>query len=252
MSALDHALGGLLLAWAGSATGAFAALLPLRPRPAVQSAALGLAAGVMIAAALLGLVPDALDLAGPGRAPLVWMGFLAGLAGIALLDRLLPHQHPGAGAPDHGGIGRSTALLLATALILHNIPEGMAVGVAAGTGEASASGPAVVLAIALHNVLEGLLIAVPLRLSGVRPLAAMALGQAAGVVELGAGALAALWLAPGSAAVPMALAAAGGAMVFISFEELLPESLRCHPGNAGPLGAAAGVCSLLVLGSLMG
>jgi ZIP family zinc transporter len=244
--------GGLALSWAGSGIGACAAWLPVRPSPAVQAGALGLAAGVMIAAALMGLVPDALVQAGPGRAYLVWAGFLAGLLGLAALDRLMPHQHPGAPGPDHAhGISRGTASLIALALILHNIPEGMAVGVAAAAGEASPSGAAVVTALALHNVIEGLLVALPLRLAGMRPLTAFALGQAAGVVEVAAGLMAGLWLPAGSAAIPLALAAAGGAMVFLSFEELLPEALRCHDGNAGPVGAAAGVTGMMVLGGML-
>lgn len=247
--------GGLLWAWTGSCLGSFAAWLPMRPRPAVQAGALGLAAGVMLAAALLGLVPDALAQAGGGRAWLVWLGFLLGLGLIAGLDRLLPHQHPGSDAPDHAiagqGVSRSAAQLIALALIIHNIPEGMAVGAATAAGEASPSGVAVILALALHNVIEGLLVTVPLVLAGMRRRTAFLLGQAAGLIEVAAGAAAAAWLEPGSIAIPVSLAAAGGAMVFISFEELLPESLRCHAGNAGPIGAVLGVGCMIVLGSLL-
>lgn len=252
MEGLAAAWGGLLLAWAGSCLGACCGLLPFRPTPRLQALSLGLAAGVMIAAALLGLVPDALALAGAGRAHLVWIGFAAGLGGIALIDRLLPHQHPGAEGADHGhGLRIGAAQLIALALILHNIPEGMAVGVAASAGEASPSGPAMLIAMALHNVLEGLLIAVPLRLAGMRPLGACAVGQFAGGVEVLAGVLAAHWLPQDSSAIPFSLAAAAGAMVFIAFEELLPESLRCDGGNAGPLGAALGVGGLIVLGGML-
>lgn len=246
-------MGGLAWAWAGSCLGACAAWLPVRPSPAIQAGALGLAAGVMIAAALMGLVPDALALAGGGRTHLVWIGFLLGMAVIIALDRLLPHQHPGSPGPDHPvGIPHSMALLIALALIIHNIPEGMAVGVAAMSGDASPSGTAVITAMALHNILEGLLVTLPLRLAGMRPLTAFALGQAAGVMEVAAGVGAALWLPVDSSAIPVALAAAGGAMIFISFEELLPEAMRCHPGNAGPMGAALGVTGVIVLTGYMG
>lgn len=253
--ALSLIASGLAWTWAGSCVGAFAAWLPMRPHPALQAGALGLAAGVMLAASLLGLVPDARALAGGQRAWLVWLGFLLGMGVIAALDRLLPHQHPGADAPDHGRPGqsmrRSTAQLIAIALIIHNIPEGMAVGVTATAGTASPAGSTVIAALALHNVVEGLLITMPLVLAGMRRGTAFLLGQAAGVVEVLAGAAAAWWIEPGSAVIPLGLAAAAGAMVFISFEELLPESFRCHAGNAGPIGAVLGVGGMILLGSLM-
>lgn len=244
---------GLAISWAGSCLGACAAWLPLRPRPAFQAGALGLAAGVMLAASMLGLVPDALALSGGDRAWLVWLGFLAGLAAIAALDRLLPHQHPGAERPDHAAaMGRSTAQLIALALAIHNIPEGMAVGVASAAGESLPGGGSVIVALSLHNVVEGLLITMPLVLAGMGRGTAFVLGQAAGAVEVLAGAAAAWWIAPGSWIIPAGLAAAAGAMVFIAFEELLPESYRCHAGNAGPVGAVLGVGGMIVLGSLMG
>lgn len=252
MNLIDN---GLAWSWAGSCLGAFAAWLPVRPRPAVQAAALGFAAGVMLSAALLGLVPDALAQVGSGRTWLIWLGFLLGLGLIAGLDRLLPHQHPGSDAPDHAvagrGVSRSAAQLIALALIIHNIPEGMAVGAATAAGESSPSGPAVITALALHNVVEGLLVTVPLVLAGMRRTTAFLLGQMAGLIEVAAGFAAVAWLAPGATAIPVALAAAAGAMVFISFEELLPESIRCHPGNAGPIGAVLGVTGMIVLGSLL-
>ena len=248
---------GLLWAWAGSCLGAFAAWLPIRPRPAVQAGALGFAAGVMIAAALLGLIPDALEQVGPAGAWLAWLGFAAGLLLIAGLDRLLPHQHPGAEGPDHvgatkQGIPRNAALLIALALTLHNIPEGMAVGVAGVSGEGGPSGMAVIIAIAFHNVVEGLLVTMPLVLAGMRRRTAFLLGQLAGLIEVGAGAAAATLLPANSAFIPIALAAAGGAMIFISFEELLPEAQRCHGGNAGPVGAVCGVGMTMVLISQLG
>jgi len=100
---------------------------------------------------------------------------------IALLARLIPHQHPGAPAPDHRpaqppGMTRATALLIALALILHNIPEGMAVGIAAAEG-ATGTATAVVAAIAIHNVIEGVLVTVPLRLAGMSAAAAFGIGQ---------------------------------------------------------------------------
>ena len=248
---------GLLWAWAGSCLGAFAAFLPVRPRPEVQAGALGFAAGVMIAAALLGLIPDALAHVGPGGAWLVWLGFAAGLLLIAGLDRLLPHQHPGAEGPDHvgiikPGIPRNAALLIALALTLHNIPEGMAVGVAGASGEGGPAGMAVIIAIGFHNVVEGLLVTMPLVLAGMRRRTAFLLGQLAGLIEVGAGVAAATLLPATSGFIHFTLAAAGGAMIFISFEELLPEAQRCHDGNAGPIGAVVGVGMTMVLISLLG
>lgn len=243
--------GALAWAWAGSCLGSCAAWIPMRPRPSLQAGALGLAAGVMIAAALLGLVPDAIAQA-HGRQAVVWFGFAVGLAGIALIDRFMPHQHPGDTRPDHQpSIRRSAAELIALALILHKIPEGMAVGVAAAAGAASPSGPAVITAIAVHNVLEGVLIAVPLQLAGTARLTAFGLGQLAGVVALVSGLAAALLLPTDAAVIPAAMAAAAGAMVFIAFEELLPEALRLDGGNSGPVGAVLGVGGLIMLTGVM-
>jgi ZIP family zinc transporter len=245
-------LAALGWAWAGSCLGSCAAWLPMRPRPGLQAGALGLAAGVMVAAALLGLIPDAVHQA-HGRQAVVWLGFAAGLAGIALLDRFIPHQHPGDPQPDHArSIRGSAARLIALALILHKIPEGMAVGVAAAAGAASPSGPVVIAAIAIHNVLEGMLIAVPLQLAGTSRLTAFALGQLAGIIALVSGLAAALLLPADAALIPAAMAAAAGAMVFIAFEELLPEALRLDAGNSGPIGAVLGVGGLIVLTGLMG
>ena len=239
---------GLSWSLAGSALGACAALSPRLPGARTQAALLGFAAGVMLAASLLSLLPQALDAGGSLSA--VVGGLLGGIALIALLDRMVPHQHPGAPAPDHArGLTRGTALLIALALTLHNIPEGMAVGIAAAHGELAAAGT-VVAAIAIHNVIEGVLVAVPLRLSGMSALRAFAIGQVAGAAEFLAGLTAALVIGDGSWLIPAGLACAAGAMVFLVLEELYPEAVRLDAGNIAPLGATAGVVLVVMLKAL--
>lgn len=249
-AALSAAGAGLGWAWGGSCLGACAAWLPGRLSPRVQSGALGLAAGVMVAAALLSLLPQALDVGSPWA---VLGGFAAGIALMLGLDAVVPHQHPGADAPDHGGGGLAarTGLLIALALTLHNIPEGLAVGLAALDGSVPALGNSVVLAIALHNVLEGVLVALPLRLAGFSRLAAFGLGQAAAAAEVLAGVGAVLVVGFAGWLLPAGLAAAAGAMIFVVLEELYPEALRAEAGNAAPIGAVAGVSAVIALTALL-
>jgi len=125
----------------------------------------------------------------------------------------------------------------------------MAVGIAAAHGEIAAAGT-VVAAIAIHNVIEGVLVAVPLRLSGMSALRAFLLGQIAGAAEFLAGLTAALVIGDGSWLIPAGLACAAGAMVFLVLEELYPEAVRLDAGNIAPLGATAGVVLVVVLRGL--
>lgn len=241
--------------WVGSASGAFAAWLPRAPSKAVIAMLLGYAGGVMIAASLLSLLPQAFQLAaadGRGGALGVLAGFAAGVALIWMLDLVVPHQHPGAPGPDHGAsLSRGTGILIVLALTLHNIPEGMAVGVAAAAGSLGAATATIIWAVALHNVVEGMLVAVPLRLAGFRPWSAFLIAQAAGAAELVAGMGAALAVAQIEPLLPFGLALAAGAMIYLVFEELLPEAQRASAGNAGSLGATLGVVTVIVLGVVL-
>lgn len=233
------------IAWAGSAIGACAAWLPRQPGARMMAAMLGLAAGVMIAATLLSLLPQAKAL--HDSTLLILAAFAAGAVGIWLLDLAVPHQHPGAPEPDHSvGMQRHAGILIAGAIVIHNIPEGAAVG-AFAMGEGGATG-SLVWAIALHNIIEGVLVAFPLRAAGFSTLTAFLVAQGAGAVEFVSGLAAASMVGLVTPLLPVALAMAGGAMIFVVFEELLPEAHRHRQGNIASLGAMVGVGLVLWLG----
>ena len=210
-------------------------------------AMLGFAAGVMIAASFWSLLAPAIELSAEGALP-EWVppviGFLAGGVFLRLLDRLLPHLHPGMKMSEAEGIHTSwrRSVLLVSAITLHNIPEGLAVGVTFGAvglgiseGVPGASlGAAVALAIGigLQNFPEGTAVAMPLRREGLSRGKSFFYGQLSATVEpvaAVAGAAAVLLARP---ILPYALAFAAGAMIFVVAEELVPEAKRGSPDIA--------------------
>ena len=206
-------------------------------------AMLGFAAGVMIAASFWSLLAPSIELSADGPLP-EWVppliGFLAGGIFLRLLDRVLPHLHPGHPMSDVEGIHTSwrRSVLLVSAITLHNIPEGLAVGVAFGaaaTGVPGASlGAAVALAIGigLQNFPEGTAVAMPLRREGVSRARSFFYGQLSAVVEPVAGVLGAAAVVLAKPILPYALAFAAGAMIFVVAEELVPEAKRGSPDIA--------------------
>ena len=212
------------------------------PRKVLDSM-LGFAAGVMIAASFWSLLAPAIDLS-EGKALPVWVppviGFLAGGIFLRLLDRVLPHLHPGMKMSEAEGIETSwrRSVLLVSAITLHNIPEGLAVGVAFGAAaagiEGASLGAAIALAvgIGLQNFPEGTAVSMPLRREGMGRGRSFFYGQLSAVVEPVAaviGAAAVLFAQP---ILPYALAFAAGAMIFVVAEELIPEAKRGSPDVA--------------------
>jgi zinc transporter, ZIP family len=208
---------------------------------------LGFAAGVMIAASFWSLLAPAIELSEGGALP-VWVppvvGFLAGGIFLRLLDRLLPHLHPGMKMSDAEGIHTSwrRSVLLVAAITLHNIPEGLAVGVAFGAvglgiteGVPEATlGAAVALAIGigLQNFPEGTAVAMPLRREGMSRGKSFFYGQLSAVVEPVAAVVGAAAVILATPILPYALAFAAGAMIFVVAEELVPEAKRGSPDIA--------------------
>ncbi|MEW6636382.1 MAG: ZIP family metal transporter [Actinomycetota bacterium] len=204
---------------------------------------LGFAAGVMIAASFWSLLAPAIELSEGGPLP-IWgpplIGFLAGGVFLRLVDRFLPHLHPGHPRSEAEGVktGWQRSVLLVSAITLHNIPEGLAVGVAFGAAAAgiqgSSLGAAVGLAagIGLQNFPEGTAVAMPLRREGMSRPRSFFYGQLSATVEPVAavvGASAVLYAQP---ILPYALAFAAGAMIFVVAEELIPEAKRGSPDIA--------------------
>ena len=200
-----------------------------------QAGLLGFAAGVMIAASVWSLILPAFDEVGatPRGAVVVSLGFLLGCAGMLLLDRVVPHQHPEEPRPEGHTSHLSRPMLLVLAVALHNIPEGLALGVviAAARGESSMTWSAALMfgvGLALQNFPEGLAVVLPLRQAGMSKKKCRRLGLLASLAEPGAAVLGLLFTSLlsslGGVILPLLLSAAAGAMVFIVVEELIPES----------------------------
>ncbi|WP_153116814.1 ZIP family metal transporter [Rhodocyclus tenuis] len=235
-------LGGLLGA-AATAAGALPVLFARRVAPQAQGTLLALAAGVMLAATCFSLLLPALASAETlwGSRPLaalaVAVGLLAGAAGIALLGRLLPDEMPqqaaNAEAAANAQAARRSVLLFVLAVTLHNLPEGLAVGVSA-TADA-VGGSALAWGIAIQDVPEGLAVALALASIGTRPALAFAAGAGSGLVEPVAALAGAAAVGISDAALPWGLALAAGAMLRVICLELLPQALRengRHTGSA--------------------
>ena len=247
LSPVVQALLATMFTWGMTALGAALVFGTKNVPRKLLDAMLGFAAGVMIAASFWSLLAPAIQLSEGGMLPL-WVppviGFLAGGVFLRLLDRLLPHLHPGMKMSEAEGIHTSwrRSVLLVSAITLHNIPEGLAVGVTFGAvslgiseGVPGASlGAAVALAIGigLQNFPEGTAVAMPLRREGMSRARSFFYGQLSATVEpvaAVAGAAAVLFARP---ILPYALAFAAGAMIFVVAEELVPEAKRGSPDIA--------------------
>ncbi len=227
------------------------------------NAMLGFSAGVMIAASFWSLLKPAIEMAAEnGDIPWVpaLVGFLAGGFSILIVDKILPHVHPSRPTEKAEGIKTSwqRSVLLVTAITMHNIPEGLAVGVAFGalaySPDAATLTSAVVLAIGigLQNFPEGAAVSVPLRREGFSRRKAFFYGQLSGMVEPIAGVLGAaliLYVAP---ILPYALSFAAGAMIFVVIEEIIPEAQRGDETDYSTIGAMLGFAVMMTLDVALG
>ena len=242
-SPVVQALLATLFTWGMTALGAALVFGTKKVNRKLLDAMLGFAAGVMIAASFWSLLAPAIDLSEGGSLP-KWVppliGFLAGGVFLRGLDRVLPHLHPGAPAREAEGIKTSwqRSVLLISAITLHNIPEGLAIGVAfgavaAGVPQASL-GAAIALAvgIGLQNFPEGTAVAMPLRREGMSRGKSFFYGQLSAVVEPIAAVIGAVAVVLAQPILPYALAFAAGAMIFVAAEELIPEAKRGSPDIA--------------------
>lgn len=237
LSPVLQALLATLFTWAVTAAGASLVFMKKNVEPKLLDGMLGFAAGVMIAASFWSLLNPGIEMAEQmGQTP--WLtaviGFMGGGIFMRLTDRFLPHLHPGLKMNQSEGVKTSwqRSTLLVLAITLHNIPEGLAVGVAFGAvaaGMPSATiGGAIALAIGIgiQNFPEGTAVSMPLRREGMSQWKSFMMGQASGMVEPIAGVIGAmfvLWMQP---ILPYALCFAAGAMIFVVVEELIPESQR--------------------------
>ncbi|MGQ9570258.1 MAG: ZIP family metal transporter [Thermodesulfovibrionales bacterium] len=219
---------------------------------------LGFAAGVMVAASFWSLLAPSIEMSRGKDIP-VWFPAVAGflLGGICLrgIDRILPHLHIGSPIEEAEGIKtswqRSTLLILA--ITLHNIPEGLAVGVAfgavaSGIPSATLSGAiALAVGIGIQNFPEGLAVSMPLRREGMSRLKSFWYGQLSALVEPIAGVIGASAVILAQPILPYALSFAAGAMIFVVVEELIPESQRGGNTHEATAGAMIGFATMMVL-----
>jgi ZIP family zinc transporter len=258
-----QALAATGFTWAVTALGAAVVFFFRTVNRRQHDAMLGFAAGVMIAASYWSLLAPAIAMATEtGANP--WLtaatGFLAGGAFLWAVDKVLPHLHPGFAAHRAEGIRTNwqRSILLVMAITLHNIPEGLAVGVAfgavaAGVPSATMGGAlALALGIGLQNFPEGTAVSVPLRREGLSPLRSFWYGQLSGVVEPAAGALGAAAVILVQPLLPYALAFAAGAMIYVVVEELIPESQLAENTDLATLGTLAGFATMMVLDVALG
>lgn len=219
---------------------------------------LGFAAGVMVAASFWSLLAPSIEMSRGKDIP-VWFPAVTGflLGGICLrgIDRILPHLHIGSPIEEAEGIKtswqRSTLLILA--ITLHNIPEGLAVGVAfgavaSGIPSATLSGAiALAVGIGIQNFPEGLAVSMPLRREGMSRLKSFWYGQLSALVEPIAGVIGASAVILAQPILPYALSFAAGAMIFVVVEELIPESQRGRNTHEATAGAMIGFATMMVL-----
>ena len=265
--AVQQAFMATLFTWGVTALGASFVFFFKTINKKVLNGMLGFAAGVMIAASFWSLLAPGISLAEElGQIAYVTAasGFLLGGGFLFLVDKMLPHLHLGLDKSEAEGIKTSwqRSILLILAITLHNIPEGLAVGVAfgavaagAGTSATLAGAVALAIGIGLQNFPEGAAVSVPLRREGFGRMKAFLYGQASGVVEPVAGVLGALAVLKIRPILPYALAFAAGAMIYVVVEELIPEAQREAGGSktdASTIGAMAGFALMMVLDVALG
>ena len=255
---VTQALIATLFTWFVTAAGAAPVLFAKRVNQKMMDGMLGLAAGVMIAASYWSLLAPAIEMSGGDWRPAT-IGFLAGGFFLYIIDKILPHLHLGLKTSEAEGIKTSwhRSTLLVLAITLHNIPEGLAVGVAFGAvaqatdavmaREIMLGGIALTIGIGLQNFPEGLAVAMPLRREGMGRFKAFMYGQASGVVEPMAGVLGAWLVITMGALLPYGLAFAAGAMIFVVVEELIPESQRNGFSDFATAGAMVGFAIMMSL-----
>ena len=259
---MTTALGiGLLIPLMGTMLGsAFVFFMKDGLSPRVQKTLLGFASGVMVAASVWSLLIPAMEMeADNGKWSVVpaAVGFLLGMGFLLLLDELTPHLHVGSDTPEGPRSRLSRTAMLALAVTIHNLPEGMAVGVVFAGAEQGAAGlslasaVAVSLGIAIQNVPEGAIISMPMRAEGNSRWRSFLIGSLSGAVEP-VGAIAVLLLASLLMPVmPYMLAFAAGAMFYVVVEELIPEASEGEHSNLSTIGFAIGFVLMMVLDVVM-
>ena len=263
LNPIYQALIATLFTWFMTALGAGLVFFFKSINRKALDAMLGFAAGVMIAASYWSLLAPAIEMAEESNLP-SWVpatsGFLLGGAFLWVIDKLLPHLHPGFPTEEAEGVSTSwrRSVLLVLAITIHNIPEGLAVGVAFGALAAdlpsATLGGAIALAIGIgiQNFPEGTAVSVPLRREGFSRPKSFWYGQLSGVVEPVAGVLGAVAVIFMRPILPYALAFAAGAMIYVVVEELIPESQLEKHSDVATVGVMLGFAVMMTLDVALG
>jgi ZIP family zinc transporter len=213
---------------------------------------LSFAAGVMLAAAVLGLIVPSVESGGKWGVIITVAGIFAGALCLNLVDKIVPHLHKMAGddIESHKASSLGKVMLFVTAIAIHNLPEGIAAGVGFGAGDTAG---ALVIAggIALQNIPEGMVIIAPMLAAGVKPKKTFLIAALTGLVEV-VGTLIGYAVGFASAILPFALAFAGGTMLYVISDEMIPET-HAHGSERGATYALlVGFCLMLVTDVLLG
>lgn len=260
---MDGMILGLIIPFIGTVIGAsFVFFMKDEMSPTVQKSLLGFASGVMIAASVWSLLIPSInfdsDAEGFMQVMPAAVGFLAGMGFLLILDRITPHLHLGDPKPEGPKSKLSRTTMLSLAVTIHNLPEGMAVGVVLGsaaTGDAGisvAAALAISIGIAIQNIPEGAIISMPVRAAGNSRWRSFLLGGMSGIVEpIGAILVILLtaWLTP---VVPYMLAFSAGAMIYVVIEELIPEASQGEHSNVSTIGFALGFVLMMILDVVLG
>ena len=215
---------------------------------------LSFAAGVMLAAAVLGLILPSLEYGGDWGILITVAGIFVGALCLNLVDKLVPHLHRMVGAEDetHPSAGRlDKVLLFVTAIAIHNLPEGIAAGVGFGSGN-TADALLIAGGIALQNVPEGMVIIGPMQAAGVSPKRTFLIAAVTGLIEVAGTLLGYLAVSVATAILPFALAFAGGTMLYVISDEMIPETHAHGEQRGATYALLAGFCVMLISDFLLG
>ncbi len=253
---------GLIIPLLGTMLGAsFVFFMKDEMSPRLQKSLLGFASGVMVAASVWSLLIPAMEMetnSGKWAVFPAAVGFLLGMGFLLLLDELTPHLHIGTDKPEGPRSHLSRTAMLALAVTIHNLPEGMAVGVVFAGAEDGAAGLtlasalAVSIGIAIQNVPEGAIISMPMRAAGNSKWRSFFIGSLSGAVEPLGGLTVVLLASLTTPVLPYMLAFAAGAMFYVVVEELIPEASEGEHSNLSTIGFAIGFVLMMVLDVVMG
>ena len=258
---METILIGLLIPLLGSVIGsAFVIFMKKEIPQHLQKSLLGFASGVMVAASVWSLLIPSIDMeAASGKWSVLpaAIGFLLGMGFLLFIDEMTPHLHIGTNQPEGPRSHLSRTAMLALAVTIHNLPEGMAVGVVfAGAEQQSgitlASAIAVSLGIAIQNIPEGAIISMPMRASGNSRWRSFFIGCLSGAVEPIGGLVVILLASFMVPVLPYMLSFAAGAMVYVVIEELIPEASEGEHSNLSTIGFAIGFVLMMVLDVVLG